>query len=79
MFLGDGLNCVPSGLMPCVGDDDSIVYAGGGECRPEPDSPGLLGDFIDDLEGQAVGDGLRDYGGSSDSGVSLELLVLGVS
>ena len=31
MFLGDGLNCVPSEFMPRVGDDDSIVCTGGGE------------------------------------------------
>jgi hypothetical protein len=45
--------------MPRVGDDDSIVYADGGERCPEPDSPRSLRDFIDDSEGQVVGDGLR--------------------
>lgn len=29
-------------------------------------------DFIDDSEGQAVGDGLSDYGGGSDSDMSIE-------
>jgi len=30
-------------------------------------------DFIDDSDGQAVGDGLSDYGGGSDSDMSIEL------
>jgi hypothetical protein len=65
--------------MPRVGDDDSIVCTDGGERCPEPDPPGSSRDFIDDSEGQVVGDGLRDYGGGSDSDTSIELLVLRVS
>jgi len=32
----------------------------------------VLSDFIDDSDGQAVGDGLSDYGGGSDSDMSIE-------
>ena len=46
---------------------------------PKPDSPASSRDFIDGSEGEVVGDGLRDYGGGSDSDTSIELLVLRVS
>jgi len=37
-------------------------YTDGGERCHEPDSPKSLRDFIDDSEGQVVGDGLRRCG-----------------
>jgi hypothetical protein len=45
----------------------------------ECDSPGSLRDFIDGSEGQVVGDGLSDYGGGSDSDMSIGVLVVRVS
>jgi hypothetical protein len=44
----------------------------GGERCSKSDSPGSLRDFIDGSEGQVVGDGLSDYGGGSDSDMSIE-------
>jgi len=44
----------------------------GGERCSESDSPGSLRDFIDGSEGQVVGDGWSDYGGGSDSDMSME-------
>jgi len=93
MFLGDGLERYPGLKASLHGSSSlfglsekgsvrvhSIVFADGGErCCPEPDSPASSRDFIDDSEGEVVGDGLRDYGGGSDSDTSIELLVLRVS
>ena len=44
----------------------------GGERCSESDSPGSLRDFLNGSEGQVVGDGLSDYGGGSDSDMSIE-------
>jgi hypothetical protein len=56
MFLGDGLERLKASLH---GSNSLVVNV-------------VLSDSIDDSEGQVVGDGLSDYGGGSDSNMSIE-------
>jgi hypothetical protein len=63
MFLGDGLERLKASLH---GSNSLVVNV------VLRDSQVSLRDFIDDSEGQVVGDGLSDYGGGSDSNMSIE-------